>query len=65
MGYLEQAVRSSNAQYHGAEFLNRLDIKLLEANAGDRGWEIFQLDYKLNDLSALSTIFSEEVMIVF
>ena len=45
--------------------MNRLDIKLLEANAGDRGWEIFQLDYRLNDLSALSTVFSEEVMIVF
>ena len=65
MGFLETAIRSSNAQYHGTEFLNRLDIKLLEANAGDRGWEIFQLDYRLNDLSALSTIFSEEVMIVF
>jgi len=45
--------------------LHRLDIKLLEASPGDRGWEIFQLDYRLNDLSALSTIFSEDVMIVF
>ena len=65
MGFLETAIRSSNAQYHGQEFLNRLDIKLLEASPGDRGWEIFQLDYRLNDVSALSTIFSEEVMVVF
>lgn len=65
MGYLETAIRSSNAQYHGTEFLNRLDIKLLEASPGDRGWEIFQLDYRLSDVAALSTIFSEEVMVVF
>ena len=65
MGFLETAIRSSNAQYHDQEFLNRLDIKLLEASPGDRGWEIFQLDYRLNDLSALSTIFSDDVMIVF
>ena len=41
MGNLETAIRSSNAQYHNPEFLNRLDIKLLEASQGDRGWEIF------------------------
>jgi gamma-tubulin complex component 3 len=41
MGYLEQAIRSSNAQYHGNEFLHRLDINLMEASPGDRGWEIF------------------------
>jgi gamma-tubulin complex component 3 len=65
MGFLETAIRSSNAQYHGAEFLSRLDIKLLEASPGDRGWEIFQLDYQMGDLSALTTIFSDDVMVVF
>jgi gamma-tubulin complex component 3 len=65
MGSLETAIRSSNAQYHDPEFLNRLDIKLLEASPGDRGWEIFQLDYRLNDLPMLQTIFADEVMIVF
>jgi len=65
MGYLETAIRSSNAQYHDQEFLNRLDIKLLEASPGDRGWEIFQLDYRVSDLPVLSTIFSDEVMLVF
>lgn len=43
LGYLETAVRSSNAQYHDPEFLNRLDIKLLESTPGDKGWEIFLL----------------------
>ena len=41
MGFLDNAIRSSNAQYHESEFLNRLDIKLMEASPGDRGWEIF------------------------
>jgi gamma-tubulin complex component 3 len=41
MSFLETAIRSSNAQFHGLEYLNRLDIKLLEASPGDRGWEIF------------------------
>jgi len=37
-------------------------VKLLESQQGDRGWEIFQLDYKVSDLAPLSTIFSEEIM---
>ena len=37
-------------------------MKLLESSPGDRGWEIFLLDYRVNDLSPLSTIFSEEIM---
>ena len=41
MGHLETAIRSSNAQFHNKELLHRLDIKLLEASPGDRGWEIF------------------------
>ena len=61
-GYLETAVRSSNAQFHAPEFIGRLDVKLLEPQQGDRGWEIFQLDYKVNDLAPLSTIFTDEVM---
>lgn len=65
MGFLETAIRSSNAQYHDNEFLHRLDIKLLEASPGDRGWEIFQLDYRVDDLPVLNTIFTDEVMIVF
>lgn len=31
LGYLETAIRSSNAQYHDPDFLSRLDIKLLES----------------------------------
>jgi gamma-tubulin complex component 3 len=42
--------------------LNRLDIKLLESSPGEKGWEIFMLDYRVNDSSVLRTIFSEEIM---
>ena len=39
--YLDTAIRSSNAQFHPTEFVSRLDVKLLESQQGDRGWEIF------------------------
>jgi gamma-tubulin complex component 3 len=51
--FLDNAIRNSNAQFHPAEFINRLDVKLLEPNQGDRGWEIFQLEYKVTDVSPL------------
>lgn len=39
--FLDTAIRSSNAQFHAPEFIERLDVKLLEGQKGDRGWEIF------------------------
>ena len=39
-----------------------MDVKLLTASEKDRGWETFLLDYKVSDLTPLSTIFTEEVM---
>ena len=39
-----------------------MDVKLLQASEKDRGWETFLLDYKVSDLTPLSTIFTEEVM---
>jgi len=62
LGFMETAIRSSNAQYHDPEFLNRLDIRLLESSPGEKGWETFMLDYKVDDLAPLQTIFSEDVM---
>ena len=59
---LETAVRMSNAQYHDPEFQQRLDIKLLESSPGDKGWEIFMLDYRLSDLPPMATVFTEDLM---
>jgi len=42
--------------------VSRLDVDLLEAQSGDRGWEIFQLKYKISDVAPLSTIFSKDVI---
>ena len=48
LGIVEGAVRSSNAQFHNPEFLQRLDVKLFEPSPGDNGWDIFSLDYKID-----------------
>jgi gamma-tubulin complex component 3 len=53
-GLLEGALRSSNAQYEPAFILDRIGIRLLEAQPGDTGWEVFSLDYAVDfPLSAI------------
>mmetsp|Transcript_28637 Transcript_28637/g.49123 ORF Transcript_28637/g.49123 Transcript_28637/m.49123 type:complete len:235 (+) Transcript_28637:1211-1915(+) len=42
------ALRSSNAQFEPSYVLDRIGIRLLEASAGDSGWEIFSLDYSID-----------------
>jgi len=60
LGILETAVRASNAYYNDSQFLDRLDVKLLEASPGDNGWDIFSLDYKVD--SPINTIITPEVI---
>lgn len=60
LGILETAVRASNAYYSDAEFLDRLDVKLLEASPGDNGWDIFSLDYKVD--APINTILTPEII---
>jgi gamma-tubulin complex component 3 len=60
--HLETAVRQSNAQYHDPEFQHRLNIKLLESSPGDKGWEVFSLDYNVSDLAPLSAVFTNDIM---
>jgi len=45
---LEGALRSSNAQFEPSYVLDRIGVRLLEASAGDSGWETFSLDYALD-----------------
>jgi gamma-tubulin complex component 3 len=56
------AIRSSNAQFHDPEFLNRLEVKLLQPQPGERGWEIFQLSYNVSDKTPLTTIFTPQII---
>jgi len=55
-GVVDGALRASNAQFEPPEVLERLGVKLLKASPGDRGWEVFSLDYKVGPpLSAVIT----------
>ncbi|KAJ7547158.1 hypothetical protein O6H91_08G072500 [Diphasiastrum complanatum] len=59
-GLLESAVRSSNAQYDDSDVLDRLRVRMMPHNEGDRGWDVFSLEYNARD--PLTTIFTEFVM---
>ncbi|CAK9169950.1 unnamed protein product [Ilex paraguariensis] len=59
-GLLESAIRSSNAQYDDPDILDRLRVKMLPHNTGDRGWDVFSLEYDAR--VPLNTIFTESVM---
>ncbi|GAV63976.1 Spc97_Spc98 domain-containing protein [Cephalotus follicularis] len=59
-GLLESAIRSSNAQYDDPDILDRLRVKIMPHGSGDRGWDVFSLEY---DASVpLDTLFTESVM---
>eukprot|EP00359_Climacostomum_virens_P002650 CAMPEP_0204902964 /NCGR_PEP_ID=MMETSP1397-20131031/3980_1 /ASSEMBLY_ACC=CAM_ASM_000891 /TAXON_ID=49980 /ORGANISM="Climacostomum Climacostomum virens, Strain Stock W-24" /LENGTH=724 /DNA_ID=CAMNT_0052071541 /DNA_START=123 /DNA_END=2297 /DNA_ORIENTATION=+ len=57
---LESAIRASNAQFHDPEFLNRLDVKLASGGDADIGWDVFSLEYRVEQ--PLNTIFTAGVM---
>ncbi|KAH9321324.1 hypothetical protein KI387_015963, partial [Taxus chinensis] len=59
-GLLESAIRASNAQYDDSDILDRLRVKMMPHNSGDRGWDVFSLEYNVRD--PLNTIFTESVM---
>ncbi|KAK1428801.1 hypothetical protein QVD17_17641 [Tagetes erecta] len=59
-GLLESAIRSSNAQYDDPDILDRLRVKMMPHNKGDRGWDVFSLDYDAR--VPLNTVFTESVM---
>ncbi|EQC39439.1 hypothetical protein SDRG_03641 [Saprolegnia diclina VS20] len=60
MNVLETALNASNAKYESAEILSRLDVKLHQAAAGDEGWDVFALHYKLQP--PLNTVIQETTM---
>ncbi|GMH18735.1 hypothetical protein Nepgr_020576 [Nepenthes gracilis] len=59
-GLLETAVQSSNAQYDDHDILDRLRVKMMPHNTGDRGWDMFSLEYEAR--VPLNTVFTESVM---
>ena len=59
-GILETAVRGTNTQYEQQDVLERLDVRLLEIQAGDTGWDVFSLDYRVT--GPIGVVFSSDAM---
>ncbi|KAL0136957.1 Spc98 family-domain-containing protein [Mucor lusitanicus] len=59
-GILETAIRSCNAQYDDPQLLNRLDVRLMEIQKDDLGWDVFSLDYHVD--APINTVFSPTAM---
>jgi len=59
-GILETAIRGTNTQYEQQEILERLDVRLLEIQPGDTGWDVFSLDYKV--VGPIGVVFTPETM---
>lgn len=45
---LDEAVRTTNAQFVDPDMLKRLEVKLLDINPGDNGWDVFSLFYRVD-----------------
>ncbi|CAH8284662.1 unnamed protein product [Eruca vesicaria subsp. sativa] len=59
-GFLEAAIRASNAQYDDRDMLDRLRVKMMPHGSGDRGWDVFSLEYEPR--VPLDTVFTESVL---
>jgi gamma-tubulin complex component 3 len=59
-GVLETAIRATNAQFEDPEVLERLDVRLLDIQEGDKGWDVFSLDYKMD--GPIGTVFTKPTM---
>ncbi len=57
---LETAIRATNAQFEDPDILERLDVRLLDVQPGDTGWDVFSLDYKMS--GPVGTVFNQETM---
>ncbi|KAJ0266249.1 Gamma-tubulin complex component 3 [Hirschfeldia incana] len=59
-GFLETAIRASNAQYDDRDMLDRLKVKMMPHGSGDRGWDVFSLEYEAR--VPLDTVFTDSVL---
>ena len=59
-GVLESAIRATNAQFDDQDILTRLDVKLLEASQGDKGWDVFSLHYHVD--GPIETVSSQKYL---
>ena len=59
-GLLESAIPASNAPYDDPYILDRMKVKMIPHHSGDKGWDVFSLEYNSRD--PLNTIFTESMM---
>ena len=59
-GILESAIRATNTQFEDPDILERLDVRLLDVQPGDTGWDVFSLDYKVQ--GPIGTIFGKRTL---
>ena len=62
MTLMGDAVRATNARFDESYILDRLDITLMEATDGEKGWDIFSLFYHFKPGGPLICIFSWKVI---
>ncbi|XP_072142560.1 gamma-tubulin complex component 3 homolog [Dermacentor andersoni] len=60
---LDEAVRTTNAQFVDPEMLKRLEIQLLDINPGDTGWDVFSLFYRVD--GPIGMVFTPYCMSVY
>lgn len=47
---LIESINTSTIRYFPQEYVQRLDARILDLSHGNIGWEVFTLEYKINDL---------------
>ena len=60
---MEDCLRASRAQHDPEHVLGAVDVRLLEAQDGDLGWDVFSLDYRID--RSMSVLFGEDLMLLY
>jgi gamma-tubulin complex component 3 len=60
LSILDTAIKATNAEYHDEDCKKCLNIKLMDANSGDTGWDIFVLEYNID--IPLNVIFTKPLL---
>lgn len=47
---LIESINTSTIRHYSQEYIRRLDARILDLSHGNIGWEVFTLEYKINDL---------------
>lgn len=65
MGAIRSAIHASNAIYDDEGVLDRLCMKKFDTMTNQSGWDVFALDYKLDQSSPLSTVITPMLLLEY